>query len=369
MIIPGRLDRTHETPFGAVSDFVEFVLCCLVHHRYLHAIATPPSSVDTFRSTDSLSGVPDRPHLDALAPSLSLFGHNLGGIIAFEIAREIEKATRVSLPLSSPPLHSLVISGCRPPLALTQFNKDDKSRKFSRDSNKALINRMIELGCVPSYLASRRDLLQSYLPSFRSGPPSFSLLPLSLRLSVEYLALESYRYLRQLGASQSIPPLKCDIVALCGSDDRSVSERLLAQWGEMTSGSFQHQVFDRSGHYYWLSNCHQGGAEEERGGNSTSRSGGGSVGGSIHSVRRKSHEKEFLTILIRASNPFHILLSEDELGGEGKATESEDEEDGQRSTVSSVTFQDSYRAESPSSPGRGRQSSPLSREPSARSYK
>jgi hypothetical protein len=169
-VFPGRLDRTREASFESVADFVEFVLCCLVHHSYLQSTAASPSSATaSLHSTDSLSGGIDRPKLDDFAPTLSLFGQNLGGIIAFEVAREIEKATRVSLPVTSPPLHSLVISGCRPPLALTQFNKDDKSRKFSRDSNKALINRMIELGIVPSYLASRRDLLQAYLPSFRAG--------------------------------------------------------------------------------------------------------------------------------------------------------------------------------------------------------
>jgi hypothetical protein len=160
-------------------------------------------------------------------------------------------------------------------------------------------------------------------------------------------------------------------VALCGSDDRSVSERLLAQWGDMTSGSFQHHVFDRSGHYFWLDSCHQGGAEEER--CATSRSaGGGSVGGDSSQSERRSHEKEFLSILIRAANPFHILLSEgmDEEQQQGSG----DEEDDQRSAVSSVTFQDSYRADSdyPSSPGggsTGRRGSPISRESSARGYR
>lgn len=105
--------------------------------------------------------------LDKNPTTLSLFGHNLGGIIAFEVARELEKATRVAL--KTPPLNALLVSGCRPPLALTQFNKDTKSRKFSSDSNKILLDRMIELGCVPSYFVSRRDMLQPYLSRFRAG--------------------------------------------------------------------------------------------------------------------------------------------------------------------------------------------------------
>ena len=98
---------------------------------------------------------------------LTLFGHNLGGIIAFEVAREIEKSEIVTLP--HPPLQCLIVSGCRPPQALTQFNKDVKSRKFSRDTDKALMDRMIELGCVPIHMVSRRDILELYLSTFRSG--------------------------------------------------------------------------------------------------------------------------------------------------------------------------------------------------------
>lgn len=49
------------------------------------------------------------------------------------------------------------------------FNKDQKSRKFHKDSDKDLLNRMIELGFVPTYMKARRDLLMAYIPQFRSG--------------------------------------------------------------------------------------------------------------------------------------------------------------------------------------------------------
>jgi surfactin synthase thioesterase subunit len=53
--------------------------------------------------------------------------------------------------------------------ALSMFNKDQKSRKFHKDSDKDLLNRMIELGFVPTYMKARRDLLVAYVPQFRSG--------------------------------------------------------------------------------------------------------------------------------------------------------------------------------------------------------
>lgn len=53
------------------------------------------------------------------------------------------------------------------------FNKDEKSRKFHKDSDKDLLNRMIELGFVPTYMTPRRDLLMSYLSHFRSGERIF----------------------------------------------------------------------------------------------------------------------------------------------------------------------------------------------------
>lgn len=110
---------------------------------------------------------------------------------------------------------------------------------------------------------------------------------------------------------------------MCGGNDLSVSERLLVQWGEMTAGAFQHHIFDRGGHYYWLDNSR---GEES-----------GSVGESSTRSALKSHESEFLRLLIRYSNPFHILMSE----SDGVASDDED----QKSTVSSVTFQqDTYRS-------------------------
>jgi hypothetical protein len=124
---------------------------------------------------------------------------------------------------------------------------------------------------------------------------------------------------------------------MCGGNDKTVSERLLMQWGEMTAGAFQHHIFDHGGHYYWLESS-QGGGETER---------SDSVGGSsVHSAVR-SHENDFLRLLIRCSNPFHILMSEEEeeaaAADDGKNQGDSDDED-QKSAVSSVTFQDSYRS-------------------------
>jgi hypothetical protein len=184
IVWPGRLSRVDESYYESVSEFVEFALSLLTHHGYL--LRTPvPSSVSIAGSSSISLGTYDQLIVDhdQIVPSFTLFGHNLGAIIAFEITREIERGVekegdkngsisqekrgRVCLPPET--CLSLVVSGSRPPAALTQFNKDEKSRKFSRLSDRLLLDRLLELGAVPRYLSSRRDILQCYLPGFRAG--------------------------------------------------------------------------------------------------------------------------------------------------------------------------------------------------------
>ena len=117
----------------------------------------------------------------------------------------------------------------------------------------------------------------------------------------DYLALESYKLLRSLGAKNA-PPLTCPITAICGSNDKSVSERLLLQWAEMTSGEFNSHLFEQCGHYYWLNGS--------------------------------SHEELFLRFLIQYSNPTHTLPDLKDENSDGYYDD--------KSTVSSVSFQDSF---------------------------
>lgn len=78
----------------------------------------------------------------------------------------------------------------------------------------------------------------------------------------------------------------------------------------MTSGEFNSHIFDRCGHYYWLQDS--------------------------------NHEELFLRLLIQYTNPTHTLpdLNYNNINNNMNENNSEGYDD--KSTVSSVSFQDSF---------------------------
>ena len=63
----------------------------------------------------------------------------------------------------------------------------------------------------------------------------------------EYKVMETYRLVKFIGRLSE--PLDCDIIAMGGTNDKSVSERMLTQWRDMTAGSFDHHMFDKGSHF------------------------------------------------------------------------------------------------------------------------
>lgn len=163
--LPGRGARLREAPLRRLRSMVEGVLPRL----------------------EPLMDVP-----------LVLFGHSLGGLLAFELARALEER-RVGQPLQL-----LVSATCAPQLHRVRR----PIHGLARDAFVAELRRM---NGTPSEVLADEQLLERVLPYVRADLEAF----------------ETYRF--EPGAR-----LSCPIVAFGGTHDRSVRINALEAWDEVT---------------------------------------------------------------------------------------------------------------------------------------
>jgi medium-chain acyl-[acyl-carrier-protein] hydrolase len=142
----------------------------------------------------------------------AFFGHSLGGVLAFEVARYCAKH-------GLPKPWQLFVSGSPAP----------QQRGESRNLHLLPEDELIDLlrgfqGTPPAVLASR-ELMQLLLPTIRAD---FSL-------------VEGYRY-------SNAPLLEVPIIAFAGRDDE-ISVSQMQAWERETSQDFQLHWFD-GGHFF-----------------------------------------------------------------------------------------------------------------------
>ena len=159
---------------------------------------------------------------DGLAPALggrfALFGHSLGGLIAFELARELRRRG------GPRPAHLLISSRPAPqlPRRLTPlWNLPDDV--FLRALHERYgYTAPVDVGPID-------ELLELMLPTVRSD----------VRISDEY-------------AYQGEPPLDIPITTFGGLTDPTVSRDELAGWRQQTTGPFEQRMLP-GGHFYLTS--------------------------------------------------------------------------------------------------------------------
>lgn len=142
------------------------------------------------------------------------FGHSLGGLISFELARFLQ-AHHGPAPIK------LISSACKSP------RKPRGLKKISTFSESALIDELITYDYTPRELLENKELMQIALPIIRS----------------DFAVNEGYSYFPgQL--------LNCPITSYGGIDDLTLQQNELDDWRNETTGAFTLQMF--SGDHFFV---------------------------------------------------------------------------------------------------------------------
>lgn len=179
--LPGREWRLREPPLDRIDDVVGALL----------------------EQWDALG---ERP--------FALFGHSMGALIAFELARALRRAGRAG------PEH-LIVSGHSAPQ-----HADRSDRALRGASDEVFIERLRSLSGTPPEILENRELMELVLPALRAD----------FELCAAYTCAPE-------------PPLDCPITALAGLDDRSVAPERMEGWREQTTGAFSLRMLP-GGHFF-----------------------------------------------------------------------------------------------------------------------
>ena len=179
--LPGRGERLRERPYTRVGPLVEAVAGNLVTHL-------------------------DKP--------FAFFGHSMGAIIAFELARHLRRTRGLQ------PAH-LFISGRRAP----QLPESDRITYNLPEAE--LIEELRLLSGTPPEVLAHPELMRLMLPVLRA----------------DFELLQTWEYRPE-------PPLDCPITVCGGLEDREVSREKLSAWREQTTKAFNLRMF--SGDHFFL---------------------------------------------------------------------------------------------------------------------
>lgn len=143
------------------------------------------------------------PHLDK---PFAFFGHSMGGLVSFELARLLCRE------YGSSPVH-LFVSCRRAPQV------PDPNPPIHTLPEPEFLEELRRLNGTPEAVLENTELMQLLLPILRA----------------DFEVIETYVYAPE-------PPLECGITAFGGLQDRKVSYDDLEVWREQTSDSFSVQM-------------------------------------------------------------------------------------------------------------------------------
>jgi surfactin synthase thioesterase subunit len=171
-------------------------------------------SEKAFLDLSSLADAASTAMLPLLDMPFAFFGHSLGALVSFEVARRLR---RQGQPL---PLHLFASAHRAPQLP----NPHPELRGLG---DREFIDQVCrQYGGIPQAVLDAPELVELMLPCMRA----------------DFSVFETYRYVDDA-------PLPCSITAFGGTRDRRVSESEVAAWRQQTAGQFRFQMFD-GGHFF-----------------------------------------------------------------------------------------------------------------------
>jgi surfactin synthase thioesterase subunit len=158
------------------------------------------------RTAEEIAALTDRP--------VALFGHSLGAVVAYEVAREVAND-----PVDGLAVRALFVSGSDAPHCLSP----DRVSTLDDDDLIAAVER---LGDTPPEVLADPSMRELMLPIVRA----------------DHRAIENHVHRRG-------SPLSCPIVCLVARSDPLVTTARAGRWRELTDGPFALHVFPGD-HFY-----------------------------------------------------------------------------------------------------------------------
>ncbi|MGW4463809.1 thioesterase II family protein [Micromonospora sp. NBC_01796] len=179
VVLPGRESRLREAPLTAVEHVV------------------PPLA-------EAIRSHADRPY--------ALFGHSMGAVVAYEVARRLSTITQGP--------SRLFVSGRRAP------HLPARRPELHALGPDEFLPAVAAMGGTPEEVLRQKELMAVFLPGLRA----------------DFRVNETYQQLPG-------PPLRCPVSALTGDADPEVDVTEMRSWAEVTTGDFSLRVFS-GGHFY-----------------------------------------------------------------------------------------------------------------------
>lgn len=168
-------------------------------------------------SVDAITEVLVPALLTRLDPPFAIFGHSLGALLGFEVARRLTAR-------GQPPAH-LLVSAARAP------HLPRRGPDYHRMEDAELMDAVGDLGGTPPELLAQRELLEIMLPTLRA----------------DFAAAETYH--RQAG-----PPLPTPITAFGGAGDPLVLHSDIEGWAAHTAAGFEQ--YQLPGDHFFIATAH-----------------------------------------------------------------------------------------------------------------
>ena len=150
----------------------------------------------------------------------AFFGHSLGAIISFELARELRRQNK------SIPSWLCLSARCAPQ------SKDDKISLSSLDSHEFTQHMLHRYQGIPEEILREPELMNLFIPILRA----------------DITMVETYEYKNEV-------PLECPVTVIGGTDDLSVTMTQLNDWRQHTSVRFSLRQIPGD-HFFIRSNPH-----------------------------------------------------------------------------------------------------------------